>query len=53
MELLEFARGPALAFALAVFVIGTLWRLIGVLRLRRVSSAEDTVAQESARQNAS
>ena len=36
MTLLEFARGPALAFALAVFVIGTLWRLIGVLRLPRL-----------------
>lgn len=35
MTLLEFARGPALAFALAVFVIGVLWRLFGVLRLPR------------------
>ena len=35
MTLLEFARGPALAFALAVFVIGVLWRLVGVLRLPR------------------
>ena len=33
MTWLEFARGPALAFAVAVFVLGTLWRLIGVLRL--------------------
>ena len=33
MELLDFARGPALAFAVAVFVLGTLWRLVGVLLL--------------------
>ena len=33
MTWLEFARGPALAFAVTVFVLGTLWRLIGVLRL--------------------
>ncbi|CAG1001676.1 hypothetical protein BURK1_02909 [Burkholderiales bacterium] len=36
MDLLEFARGPALVFALAVFVLGTLWRLIGILRLPRL-----------------
>ena len=36
MTLLEFARGPALWFALAVFVVGTLWRLIGILRLPRM-----------------
>lgn len=35
MDLLDFARGPALVFAIAVFVIGTLWRLVGVLRLPR------------------
>lgn len=32
MELLEFARGPALALALALFVIGTVWRLAGIFR---------------------
>jgi hypothetical protein len=26
MDLLDFARGPALYFALAVFSLGTLWR---------------------------
>ena len=36
MELLDFARGPALAFAGAVFVFGTLWRLAGVLLLPRM-----------------
>ena len=35
MELLDFARGPALQFAIAVFVLGTLWRLVGVLMLPR------------------
>ncbi len=33
MDMLAFARGPALTFALVVFVAGTLWRLIGVLAL--------------------
>ena len=36
MDLLDIARGPALAFALAVFVLGALWRLAGVLRLPRM-----------------
>lgn len=36
MELLDFARGPALAFAFAVFVLGVLWRLVGVLLLPRM-----------------
>ncbi len=33
MDLLAFSRGPALTFALAVFVLGVLWRLVGVLSL--------------------
>ena len=36
MDLLEFARGPALTAALVIFVLGTLWRLIGVLRRPRI-----------------
>jgi nitrate reductase gamma subunit len=36
MELLDFARGPALTVAFAVFVLGTLWRLVGVLLLPRM-----------------
>jgi nitrate reductase gamma subunit len=32
MDLLDFARGPALAVSVAVFVLGTAWRLAGVLR---------------------
>lgn len=33
MELLQFARGPALTVAIAVFLFGVLWRLVGVLLL--------------------
>ncbi|MFZ1682101.1 MAG: hypothetical protein WAT70_13865 [Rhizobiaceae bacterium] len=33
MDLLDFARGPALQVALAIFVLGTLWRLLGILLL--------------------
>ncbi|MBQ0959625.1 nitrate reductase [Ideonella sp. 4Y11] len=36
MDLLDFARGPALRFAMAVFVLGVAWRLIGVLLLPRI-----------------
>jgi nitrate reductase gamma subunit len=32
MALLEFARGPGLALALAVFVLGSAWRLYSILR---------------------
>jgi nitrate reductase gamma subunit len=35
MDLLDFARGPALGLAGAVFVLGTVWRLSGVLRRPR------------------
>jgi nitrate reductase gamma subunit len=34
MSLLEFARGPGLLFALAVFVVVTAWRLGGIALLR-------------------
>ena len=32
--LLEFARGPALTWAIAIFVVGVVWRLVGILLLR-------------------
>ena len=32
MELLEFARGPALGFSAAVFVLGLAWRIYGIFR---------------------
>lgn len=35
MDLLDFARGPALSVALTIFVLGTVWRLVGILRLPR------------------
>ncbi len=35
MDLLDFARGPALQWSLAILVLGVLWRLLGVLLLRR------------------
>ncbi len=35
MELLQFARGPALTIAIAVFLLGILWRLVGILMLER------------------
>lgn len=34
MSLLEFARGPALWGALAVLVIGSAWRIIGIFRIK-------------------
>lgn len=36
MDLLDFARGPALVFAIAVFVLGTGWRLVHLWRLPRM-----------------
>jgi nitrate reductase gamma subunit len=33
LNLLEFARGPSLWFAVAVFVVGSAWRIIAILRL--------------------
>ncbi len=33
MDLLDFARGPALVVALAVFFVGAAWRVVAVLRL--------------------
>jgi len=34
MSLLDFARGPALQWSIVIFLIGVLWRLLGVLLLR-------------------
>ena len=36
MDLLDFARGPALTFALAVFVLGIAWRLLHLWRRPRL-----------------
>jgi nitrate reductase gamma subunit len=51
MDLLDFARGPALAFALGIFVLGTLWRLGGVLsrpRMRDLSTPREGAASNLA-----
>jgi nitrate reductase gamma subunit len=36
MDLLDFARGPMLLVAMAIFVLGTVWRLVAVLLLPRL-----------------
>lgn len=36
MDLLDFARGPGLVVATAVFALGVVWRLLGVLRRPRM-----------------
>ena len=36
MDLLDFARGPALAVSIAIFVFGTLWRLAVIFRRPRM-----------------
>lgn len=46
MTLLEFARGPALAFAIAVFLLGSAWRLWTIFRLPRL--ADRSPAREGA-----
>jgi hypothetical protein len=35
MDLLQFARGPALTWAFAIFAFGMTWRLVGILLLKR------------------
>jgi nitrate reductase gamma subunit len=35
MDLLEFARGPALQWSVSIFITGVLWRLLGVFLLRQ------------------
>jgi nitrate reductase gamma subunit len=34
MDLLEFARGPALQFAAYILVAGVIWRLVGIIMLK-------------------
>jgi nitrate reductase gamma subunit len=45
MQLLDFARGPALNVALVIFVAGTLWRLIAVLALPWIRIASEPRAK--------
>ena len=44
MELLEFARGPALTFAITVFIGGVVFRIVSIFALWRTrdSSANRT-----------
>lgn len=49
MDLLDFARGPALTVSLAIFVLGTLWRLLGVLRRPRMPDRSPPRAGASSR----
>jgi nitrate reductase gamma subunit len=51
VDLRQFARVPALGVGLSVFVLGTLWRLIGILalpRLRDRSPAREGAASPAA-----
>ena len=34
MDLLEFAKGPALQVAAYILVAGTIWRLVGIILLK-------------------
>jgi hypothetical protein len=34
MTLLEFARGPGLQWSITIFIVGVLWRLLGIFLLR-------------------
>ena len=34
MDLLEFARGPALQAAAYILVLGTIWRFVGIVLLK-------------------
>lgn len=36
MDLLDFARGPALAWSFYIFIFGVLWRLVGTLLMPRI-----------------
>ena len=54
MELLDFARGPALKVALVIFVAGTLWRVLGMVLLPwiRIASEPRAGAPGAARRRA-
>ena len=47
MDLLAIARGPLLEAAIAIFVLGTLWRIFALLLLPRLK--ERSVARPGAR----
>ncbi len=49
MELLEFARGPALTFAITVFIAGTVFRIVSLIFMWRTrDSSEGSPREQSA-----
>ena len=46
MELLEFARGPALTFALTVFIAGTVFRIFSLIFMWRTKDASEGSVRE-------
>ena len=46
MELLEFARGPALTFAITVFIAGVVFRIVSLFLLWRTSDSSAGSARE-------
>jgi nitrate reductase gamma subunit len=48
MTLLDFARGPALQWALIIFVAGSLWRLLGAFLVRREKDLSDPRSHSTA-----
>ena len=48
MELLEFARGPALTFAISVFIAGVVFRIVSLFLMWRTrDSSEGNPRQRS------
>ena len=46
MELLEFARGPALTFAITVFIAGIIFRIVSLLFMWRTKDSSEGSARE-------
>jgi len=46
MELLEFARGPALTFAITVFIAGMMFRIVSLLMMWRTSDSSEGSSRE-------
>lgn len=48
MDLLDFARGPAMQWSLAILLFGTLWRLVGIIFLRHSTDYSKPRSQATA-----
>ena len=46
MELLEFARGPALTFAITIFIAGLTFRIVSLFLMWRTSDSSEGSARE-------